>query len=306
MRGTTELLLLSLLLVSSICVAEDPYKVLGVRRSASDAEIKRAYRSLALKWHPDKNPGNPEAEQQFMRIGAAYDQLNKGPELAQEQRRQRDFYRQQRYSYGYQQQTTSDLSHLSTPFWLMLLFAAVAGLMSWVPTSSKATTGESATKGGAANSSTDGESRSRVSPLAQLAKVFAPSIYELNPLYLTARGRRTLVFFPDDARHGCSVRDQFNVIEKLAGEFQRDPLTFCWVDINAETSGRRALWQTQFGNAPKPFVVGFSYKGKKISLLSPRSSSSRGRQDLEDDVRKWLVRLAGGEVSQVPTTPGLF
>lgn len=33
---------------------EDPYKVLGVRRSATEAEIKRAYRELALKWHPDK------------------------------------------------------------------------------------------------------------------------------------------------------------------------------------------------------------------------------------------------------------
>ncbi|EGZ25294.1 hypothetical protein PHYSODRAFT_406426, partial [Phytophthora sojae] len=53
----------------------DPHKVLGVRRSASEAEIKRAYRALALKWHPDKNPGNPQAEQEFMRIGAAYDRL---------------------------------------------------------------------------------------------------------------------------------------------------------------------------------------------------------------------------------------
>jgi preprotein translocase subunit Sec63 len=33
---------------------EDPYKVLGVKRSASEGEIKRAYRDLALKWHPDK------------------------------------------------------------------------------------------------------------------------------------------------------------------------------------------------------------------------------------------------------------
>ena len=45
------------------------------------------------------------------------------------------------------------------------------------------------------------------------------------------------------------------------------------------------------------FVVGLSYKGKKISLLPSRNNStSEGRQALEEDVRKWLLRLAGGEV----------
>lgn len=38
-------------------------------------------------------------------------------------------------------------------------------------------------------------------------------------------------------------------MEKLATEFQRDPLTFCWVDLNAQPTDKRALWQTQFGNA---------------------------------------------------------
>ena len=55
------------------------------------------------------------------------------------------------------------------------------------------------------------------------------------------------------------------------------------------------------------FVVGLSNKGKKISLLPPRNNStSEGRQALEEDARKWLLRLAGGEVSQKPTVPGLF
>lgn len=53
----------------------DPYKVLGVSPNASDDEIKKAYRSLAKKYHPDVNPGNKAAEQRMNEINAAYDQI---------------------------------------------------------------------------------------------------------------------------------------------------------------------------------------------------------------------------------------
>ena len=54
----------------------DPYKVLGVNRSASDEEIKRAYRKLAKKLHPDLNPGDKKVESQFKETTAAYDFLS--------------------------------------------------------------------------------------------------------------------------------------------------------------------------------------------------------------------------------------
>ena len=54
----------------------DPYTVLGVPRGASDDEIKRAYRKLAKKLHPDLNPGKRGVEQQFKEITAAYDFLS--------------------------------------------------------------------------------------------------------------------------------------------------------------------------------------------------------------------------------------
>ena len=53
----------------------DPYKVLGVSPDASDEEIKKAYRSLAKKYHPDLHPGDAEAERRMNEINAAYDQI---------------------------------------------------------------------------------------------------------------------------------------------------------------------------------------------------------------------------------------
>lgn len=55
---------------------KDYYKILGVERNASKEEIKRAYRKLALKTHPDRNPGNSKAEERFKEINEAYQVLS--------------------------------------------------------------------------------------------------------------------------------------------------------------------------------------------------------------------------------------
>src|SRR5947208_9456243 len=54
----------------------DYYAILGVERGAGDEEIKRAYRKLAVKFHPDKNPGDKTAEEQFKELGEAYEVLS--------------------------------------------------------------------------------------------------------------------------------------------------------------------------------------------------------------------------------------
>jgi molecular chaperone DnaJ len=54
----------------------DYYEVLGIARTATAEEIKKAYRKLAVKYHPDKNPGNVEAEEKFKEATEAYDVLN--------------------------------------------------------------------------------------------------------------------------------------------------------------------------------------------------------------------------------------
>lgn len=60
---------------------DDPYKVLGLEPGASDEEVKRAYRQLTKKYHPDLNPGDEEAAKKMQQINAAYEQI-KNPEKA--------------------------------------------------------------------------------------------------------------------------------------------------------------------------------------------------------------------------------
>ena len=57
---------------------KDPYSVLGVSKDADDEEIKKAYRELAKKYHPDRNPGDQEAAEKMNEINVAYDQIKSG------------------------------------------------------------------------------------------------------------------------------------------------------------------------------------------------------------------------------------
>ena len=58
---------------------DDPYKVLGLDRNASDEDVKKAYRRLAKKYHPDLNPGDEEAARKMQEVNAAYERI-KNPE----------------------------------------------------------------------------------------------------------------------------------------------------------------------------------------------------------------------------------
>jgi curved DNA-binding protein len=74
-------------------MADDYYQILGVQKIADPEEIKKAYRKLALKYHPDRNPNNPTAEEKFKKISEAYAVLSD-----QEKRKQYDNFGSDQFS----------------------------------------------------------------------------------------------------------------------------------------------------------------------------------------------------------------
>jgi len=106
-------MLVALMLCSFILsiLAKDYYQILGVSRSASESEIKKAYRKLAAKYHPDKNPGDKNAAEMFQDISTAYEALSDG-----EKRRTYDQFGEEGLKQGAQQRGSNPFDLFSQMF----------------------------------------------------------------------------------------------------------------------------------------------------------------------------------------------
>jgi DnaJ-class molecular chaperone len=89
-------------------MAQTPYEVLGVKPDASADEIRKVYRKLAKQFHPDLNPGKPEAEARFKAISAAYDLLSDPEKRARYDRGEIDETGQERPQRGYRTYAEGD------------------------------------------------------------------------------------------------------------------------------------------------------------------------------------------------------
>ena len=78
----------------------DYYEVLGLQKGASDNDIKKAFRKMAMKYHPDKNPGDKEAEEKFKEINEAYAVLS-DPEKVRSCRRRSELWIRWRRSWRF-------------------------------------------------------------------------------------------------------------------------------------------------------------------------------------------------------------
>jgi curved DNA-binding protein len=98
---------------------KDYYKILGVERSASEQDIKKAYRKLAMKLHPDRNPGNKSAEDKFKEINEAYEVLG--------DKEKRTRYDQLGESYSQWQQTGGTANNFNWDEWINQNYRQGAG-----------------------------------------------------------------------------------------------------------------------------------------------------------------------------------
>jgi DnaJ-class molecular chaperone len=92
----------------------DPYTTLGVKKNASQEDIQKAYRKLAKKLHPDLNPGNKKAEEQFKDVAAAYDLLGDAEKRARFDRGEIDASGQERPRQRYYRDFADDASPYSS------------------------------------------------------------------------------------------------------------------------------------------------------------------------------------------------
>jgi DnaJ-class molecular chaperone len=107
-------------------VAADPYRTLGVKRDASQEDIQKAYRRLAKKLHPDLNPGNKKAEEEFKDVSAAYDLLGDPDKRARFDRGEIDASGAERAPHGFYRDY-SERGGTSNPYTSDAGFADFAG-----------------------------------------------------------------------------------------------------------------------------------------------------------------------------------
>ncbi|EQC27694.1 hypothetical protein SDRG_14532 [Saprolegnia diclina VS20] len=293
-----------LLLAALAMAAMDPYQTLGVRRGASEAHIKRAYKKLAIQYHPDKTGGDAAATTKFVEIQAAYEALTKKPSSSysqQSQQSQQSHYQhhyhhqqqhQQYYSYQYTSTPRQNAGGGSMLYVLIIVGLLVAFLWSQLQPEEPIATSPPPARAQAP--SPPPKLPTSASPFQSLAATYAPHVAELTSAHLSRRGRRTLVFCVRADPVFCSPLQQWRLMEHVALAVARDPVTCTWCD--AETGDMRDMWAAFFEQQglrhDDGFLIAIVNNTAKCAVMPPSS-------DVTIDVLDtWIAKLLEGQVDQ--------
>jgi curved DNA-binding protein CbpA len=290
----------TLLWCSIGCVAfeGDPYKILGVKKTASQGEIKQAYRQKARETHPDKNPDAPE--DLFRDVASAHKLLsdprarrNYDQELMfQHQhaqggvnrghRQQRTFaFRQNgrtylftedemnsRFGSSAQEEPHATSTSLTSILKHALLFFGVWFFLRSYSTSSNE---ENASPDGSAKPAQP-KRENPVSTPVDVASVHAPHVFNYDPRFLKQRARRCVIFFP---RHSENPLE-WQVFEAIALHFITDRFSFVKIDLARNPQWSQFLRDEFPEEERTPLACVFGSSGAKVSRLhSPCGTRAR-------------------------------
>lgn len=267
---------------------KDYYKILGVEKNSSDEEIKRAYRRLALKLHPDKNPGNKAAEEKFKEINEAYEVLRDKDKRARYDQLGDSYSRWQQTggapgNFNWEQWTTRSPGGRGTQVDMDDLFGGMGGFSDFF----------SSIFGGTPGGATRQTTRRTRQPVAyeQPVQISLDEAYKGAARALQVNGRRLEGKIPPGAKTGTKVRlagmgpagpdgqksDIYLVIEVLPDKrFERkgnDLLGEVTIDLYTAVLGGQALVTTLTGEVMLTIPAG-TQPGQKIRL------SGRGMPEL--------------------------
>jgi curved DNA-binding protein CbpA len=221
------------------CNESDPYEALGVRRGASEDEIKKAYKKLAIKYHPDKNQHDNQeaAKEKFVEIQAAYEALTKKgvdsmshhhhyqPQYRKNQQQQHPYnhYYYDQYTYAFHQQQqhqTTPRDAISIITYLLLFVFLCMIFLSYIQNNdtngnphhpqqpraqqSSSSSSSSSVHGNYQPSQAKKVKAKSASPFHSLASTYAPWTEELSMAVLQKKGRRIIVVCIRNIPEYCS------------------------------------------------------------------------------------------------------
>jgi curved DNA-binding protein len=185
---------------------KDYYKILGVERSASADEIKKAFRKLALKYHPDRNPNNKQAEEKFKELNEAYEVLSDPQKRSRYDQLGESYFRYQQNGgspggFDWQQWYTPQSGGARVNVGnLDDLFGELGGFSDFF----QAIFGGAA--GPATRQSTRTRSPARIAPIEQPVQISFAEAYKGTQRTIAIDGRRLEVKIPAGADNGTKVR----------------------------------------------------------------------------------------------------